>query len=455
MDQSYMRTRKVFPLVFTTAMPMVLSMFVNALYNIIDSFFIAKISEDAMTAISLVFPLQNLVGAISIGFGIGVNAAVAFFLGKGERERAEDLASMSLILSILHGVLVTVGCLLVLRSFLSSFGAEAAIMESGMKYARIVLLFSVVISMELVYEKLYQAVGSMTVSMSCMMAGCIVNIILDPMMIFGVGFIPAMGIEGAALATGIGQTVTLVIYIVLYLRGRLGMKLSFNPGKRDWKLAGRIYSVGIPATLSQALPSVLISLLNKILAPFPGSGVLILGIYYKLQTFIYLTANGIVQGIRPLVGYNYGAGDLKRVRKIYKTALYMAMVVMGVGTLLCLMVPDVLMGMFTENAETIRQGSAALRTICLGFIVSAVSITVSGTLEGMGRGVESLVIMLLRYLAVIVPTAFLLSRWFGAAGVWNAFWITEVAAMLVSLMIYRRSIGNGNSGASYPARRKG
>lgn len=440
MDQSYMKERKVFPLVFTTSMPMVLSMLVNALYNIIDSFFIAKISEDAMTALSLVFPMQNLVGAISIGFGVGVNAAVAFFLGKGERDRAEDLASMSLILSIVHGAVVTIGCMLVLERFLNSFGASEAVLRNGMRYARIVLLFSIVISVELVYEKLYQAIGSMTVSMVSMMAGCIVNIVLDPIMIFGIGFVPEMGIEGAALATGIGQTVTLGIYIILYLKGRLGMKLSLHPGKREWKLAGRLYHVGIPSTLSQALPSLLISLLNKILAPFPGSGVLILGIYYKLQTFIYLTANGIVQGIRPLVGYNYGAGDMDRVRKIYKTALYMAMVVMGAGTLLCLLIPDVLMGMFTENAETIRQGTSALRTICLGFIVSAVSITVSGTLEGMGRGLESLVIMLLRYLAVIVPAAFLLSRWLGAAGVWNAFWITEVIAMFVSLLIYRKSI---------------
>lgn len=441
MDQSYMKERKVFPLVFTTSMPMVVSMLVNALYNIIDSFFIAKISEDAMTAISLVFPLQNLVGAVSIGFGVGVNAAVAFFLGKGERDRAEDLASMSLILSIVQGVLVTIGCMLVLEGFLGSFDAEQAVLENGMRYAKIVLLFSVVISVELVYEKLYQAVGGMTIAMVCMMAGCITNIILDPIMIFGIGFVPKMGIEGAALATGIGQVVTLVMYIALYLKGKLGLGLSLNPRGREWKMAGRLYNVGIPATLSQALPSLQISLLNKILAPFPGSGVLILGIYYKLQTFIYLTANGIVQGIRPLVGYNYGAGDMSRVRKIYKTALYMAMVVMGVGTLLCMLGPNALMGMFTENTETVRQGAAALRTICLGFIVSAVSITVSGTLEGMGRGAESLCIMLLRYLAAIVPISFVLSRWLGGAGVWNAFWITEVIAAVVSLLIYRKRIG--------------
>lgn len=250
-----------------------------------------------------------------------------------------------------------------------------------------------------------------------------------------------MGIEGAALATGIGQTASLVIYVAIYMRGRLPVHLQFHgrgqiPGEKH---LGRLYHVGIPAALNIALPSVLIAALNGILSQYSQMYVLILGIYYKLQTFIYLTASGIVQGIRPLVGYNYGAREFARVRKIHYTALSLCSVVMLGGMAVCLAVPGRLVGLFTSNPETVRAGTEALQTICWGFAASSVSVMTSGTLEGLGKGFPSLVISLIRYIAII-PAAFVLSRMMGVTGVWNAFWITELAAAAASCLLYRLNV---------------
>lgn len=439
MDQTFMKTRKVFPLVCSMALPMVISMLVNSLYNIIDSYFVARISEDAMTALSLIFPLQNIVAAVSIGFGVGVNAAASFFMGTGDSSRASAAASLGMILSIVHGLVLTLVMMLVMPSFLRSFGASREIVQAGLDYGYIVMAFSLVDSVSLCYEKLFQSVGRMRISMFCLLAGCIVNIILDPLMIFGLGPFPEMGIRGAALATGIGLTVPLIFYLIFYRRGLLGIRIRMNPLQADWRLAGRLYLVGVPAALNQALPSLQISVLNIILSGFGGSGVLILGIYNKLQTFIYLTSNGIIQGIRPLAGYNYGAGEMARLRRISRTALTMCLVIMAAGMILSLAIPDRLMGLFLHDPAVIDQSARALRIISAGFLASAFSFTWSGMLEGMGKGIQSLIIMLLRYVVIIIPAAFLLSRIMGSPdGVWHAFWITEWTAMVISFYLYRK-----------------
>ena len=225
------------------------------------------------------------------------------------------------------------------------------------------------------------------------------------------------------------------------MNGALPVKISRSALVFGDEVSGRLYAVGIPATLNLALPSLLISALNGILSAFSETYVLVLGVYYKLQTFLYLTANGIVQGIRPLIGYNYGAGEQKRVKKIFQTALSMSAVIMVFGTIICFLIPDRLFALFTTNAETIRMGEEALRIISLGFLVSSISITAGGALEGLGKGFPSLLISLLRYLIVMIPAAFLLSRFLNADGVWHAFWVTEWLAALAAFAIYRRETG--------------
>lgn len=440
MNQTFMKERPILPLVLSMSLPMVLSMLVNSLYNIIDSFFVAKISEDAMTALSLVFPMQNFINAIGVGFAIGINAAVAYFMGAGDNRVANHAATCGLVLSIVHGVILTVASMLLVPSFLSAFTDDAKVIDYGLRYSHIVFSFSTVLVTGVVFEKIFQAVGKMVVSMICMMSGCIVNIILDPVMIFGIGPVPAMGIEGAAIATGIGQVVNLALYLIIFIAKPLPVRFEFCKQMHGEKVIGRLYAVGIPAALNIALPSLLISALNGILAAYSQMYVLILGIYYKLQTFLYLTSNGIVQGIRPLVGYNYGAGEYKRVGKIFNTALMASVVVMVVGTVLCMLFPSPLIGLFTTEAETIQAGSGALRIISMGFVVSAVSVTACGALEGLGKGMPSLVISLLKYIFIIIPVAFILSRMMGPEGVWHAFWITELVTAALAFLIYQKSV---------------
>ena len=284
----------------------------------------------------------------------------------------------------------------------------------------------------------FEAAGRMRATMVSMIAGFVTNIVLDPLLIFGIGPFPRMEIAGAALATGIGQVITLLVYIIYYVLDPLPVKLRRTYLRPEGEICGKTYGIGIPATLNMALPSLLISALNGILAAYSGAYVLVLGVYYKLQTFIYLPSNGIIQGIRPLIGYNYGAGERKRVEQIYRLTLELTAGIMAIGTALCWLIPGGLIGLFTENPETVTIGITALHIISLGFILSAVSVTSSGALEALGQGMASLVISVMRYVAVIIPAAFVLSRLIGVTGVWWAFVCTESVTAVVAYVLYHR-----------------
>ena len=440
MNEQFMKERPILPLLTSMALPMVVSMLVNSLYNIVDSFFVARISEDAMTALSLVYPIQNFVNAAAIGFGVGMNALIAFHLGAGEKDRASTAATHGLALSAVHGLALMVGCIAVLPAFLGLFTRDPAVLDLGVRYGTIVFLFSVVIMLGLAFEKIFQAVGRMKVTMAALISGCLTNILLDPVMIFGLGPVPAMGIAGAALATGIGQVVSLAVYLVVYAVAPPPVRLGRAWLRPDLRLDARLYAIGVPAILNLALPSLLVSVLNSLLAAFSQSYVVILGIYYKLQTFLYLPASGIVQGMRPIIGYNYGAREYGRVRKIFSTTLVMCAAIMLLGTLLCLAGAEPLIALFTDNPETVALGGQALRILCAGFLVSTVSVAASGALEGLGKGAQSLIISLMRYVAVMIPAAFLLCRLMGPTGVWHAFWVTEAVTALAAGWVYRQTM---------------
>ncbi len=439
MNQTFMKDRPVLPLVLSMSLPMVLSMMVTSLYNIIDSFFVAKISEDAITALSLIFPVQNFINAVAIGFSIGINAVISYNLGAGDFKKANIAATQGLFLNSLHGLILTIGCIIFFPLFLKMFTDDTAVISLGLRYSYIAFSFGIIIALGMTFEKIFQSVGKMTMTMIAMLCGCVANIILDPVLIFGMGFFPEMGIEGAAIATGIGQTISLLIYVVFYIFKPLHVKISLKYFVFDKNIIKKLYTIGIPASLNIALPSLLVSSLNVILSVYSQAYVLVLGVYYKLQTFLYLPANGIVQGIRPLIGYNYGAGEHARVKKIYMTSLGLSAAIMLLGTVFCWVIPSQLIGLFTSNADTIAIGTSALRIISLGFIVSTVSVISSGALEGLGKGLPSLIISLMRYAVITVPTAYILNLLFGALGVWHSFWAAELITAAVSLFIYRKN----------------
>ena len=423
MNDTFMKEKPIFPLLTSMALPMVISMLVNSLYNIVDSLFVARISEEAMTALSLVYPVQNLINAIAIGFSIGISSMISLHLGAGNRDRADTAATLGMAMSILHGIIASIVSIAIMPSFLARFTTDETVIAMGVTYSRVAFMFAVIIMAAMSFEKIFQAVGRMKITMIGLMAGSVCNIILDPLLIFG-----------------IGQLVPVVFYIIVYFVSPIPVKLRRSCLRPDGKMALQLYSIGVPAALNLALPSVLITFLNSLLASFSQSYVVVLGIYYKLQTFLYLPANGIVQGLRPVIGYNYGAREYDRVRKIYRTAMGMCAAIMVAGTVLCLALSGQLIGLFSSNAETIAIGTTALRIICIGFIVSTISVVVSGSLEGLGMGVQSLIISLCRYVVIIMPLAWLFCHFIGADGIWNAFWVTEFITAGISLVVYHKSV---------------
>ena len=408
MNETFMKEKPIFPLLLSMSLPMVISMAVNSLYNIVDSYFVAKISEDAMTALSLVFPIQNFINAVAIGFGVGINAMIAQYLGAGRRDKADEALTQGMVLAVIHGIVMMILCIIGIPYFLRLFTTDANVIALGVRYATIVFSFSVILSVNLTFEKMNQAIGNMKITMISLLIGCGLNII--------------------------------VIYIAAYLKRpkRVAFRREYLHLTRE--VAKRLYSIGVPAILNMALTSVLTTALNAILAAFSQTYVLVLGIYYKLQTFLYMPANGIIQGMRPLIGYNYGAGEHKRVEQLYRLTLLLNICIMTAGMILCLTIPGKLMGAFAENPQTIQNGVIALHIICFGFILSAVSVTACGALEGLGKGIPSLLISLSRYVVLIIPLAFIFSRFFGAAGVWHAFWVTEALSAVFAVIIYRRSV---------------
>ena len=444
MSETFMKERPILPLLASMALPMVLSMLVNSLYNIVDSFFVAQISEAAMTALSLVYPVQNFINAVAIGFGVGINAVISIALGAGDRRRADAAATHGMVLSALHGLILTLASIAVMPLFLARFTTDPAVIQMGLAYSKTAFSFSVIIMLGLSFEKIFQAVGRMKVTMAALLTGCVSNILLDPVLIFGLGPFPELGISGAALATGIGQALTLLVYLAAYRLIPIPVRLRRDCLRPDATLDRKLYGVGVPAILNLALPPLLISVLNGLLSVYSQSYVVILGIYYKLQTFLYLPASGIVQGMRPLIGYNYGAGERGRVRQLYNATLCASGIIMAFGTVVCLLWAEPLMGLFTSQPDTIQAGGTALRIICAGFVISSVSVTSSGALEGLGKGAQSLVISLCRYVVVILPAAFLLCRTIGPDGVWHAFWITEAVTAAAAFWVYRRTVNSSS-----------
>ena len=446
MDQTFMKEKPVFPLLLSMGVPMILSMLAGALYNVVDSIFVARISGDAMTALSLVFPLQNLITAVGVGFSVGAGASAARALGANRQDLADGAASQGFFLNLLHGFAVMTLGLLFMPVFLRFYTDSLPVIDYSLTYSRIVFCFAPIYMTAMIWEKLFQAEGRMKIAMGSMLFGCIFNVILDPLVIYGIGPFPKLGIAGAAWATGISETLSLAIYLVVDRFRPLNLRIRPALFLPTAEIAVPMYSVGLACALSMSLPSLLISCLNAILSAFSGVYVLILGIYYRLQLLLYQVSNGLVQGMRPLIAYNYGAKEYSRVREIARTALKVVAFFMLCGTLLAWLIPGTLLHFYTDDPEILSGGIHAMRIMSCGFLFSAVSVIAGGSLEALGNGPASLVISLLRCFLFIVPAAFLLSRFLGPAGVWHSFWIAEGATALAAWGILKKEWNKMESG---------
>ena len=442
-NKNFLGTEPIGKLLLRLALPTVAAQMINMLYNIVDRIYIGHIPNVgalALTGVGVCMPLIMIVAAFAALVGNGGAPRASIFMGQRDTESAEKTLGNCFLTQLIISAILTIVLLIGNRTFLLSFGASENTIEYAVSYMNIYAIGTLFVQLTLGMNAFITAQGFAKTGMLSVLIGAVTNIILDPILIFGLAFFPKMGISGAAIATGVGQLISLMVYLAFYFKGPVPVKLEARykiPGGNTMK---KLYGIGIPAILNLALPSVMIFVLNGLLAQYSRSYVVILGIYYKLQTFLYFPASGIIQGMRPVIGYNFGAGERERVGTIYKTTLAMTGVIMAAGTLLCLTIANTLIGAFTDNAETIIAGGTALRIISAGFIVSTVSVTASGALEGIGMGVQSLVISLLRYIVVILPSAFILCHLFGGGAVWNAFWITEFAAAVVAEIVYRGTI---------------
>ena len=440
-ERNFMETKPLVPLLMSMAMPMMLSMLVQSLYNIIDSIYVSRLGTEALTAVSLAFPLQNIVLAVAVGVGVGISALLARSLGQKDQEQANAAASWGVLLSVIHCILFVGAGILVTKPFLSLFTENASILRQACDYTYIVMCLSFGCLMQIAMEKIYQGLGAMKTTMILLGTGCIINIILDPILIFGYLGFPAMGVSGAAIATVTGQIAAFFLYVIVYCVKNPGVTIHWRYLKGYAHVIRPIYAVGIPSTLMMMLPSVLVGVLNGILTAFSEVYVAVLGVYFKLQTFIYLPVSGIVQGMRPLVSYNYGAGKFGRVRGFIRHSLFASGLIMLLGTLVSIAIPGALLRLFDADEALLQAGVPALRIISLGFLVSTVGVVFSGVFEALGQGTLSLCISLLRQLVITLILGFLLSRIWQATGVWVAFPIAEFAAAIAACVFLKRFHG--------------
>lgn len=434
-NNTFMKTRPVFSLLVSMSVPMMLSMLIQSLYNIVDSIYVSRLGTDALTAVSLAYPLQNAILSVAVGIGVGISSAISIHLGAGNQEKADRAATIGIGLTVFHCILFIIAGLVITRPFLSLFTDNPTVFKDSCAYTYIVLCFSFGSLLQITFEKIFQSIGQMKITMCLLIAGCVINIILDPILIFGLLGFPALGVAGAAIATVIGQISAFLLYVVVYLRKPYAIRIRRKYLRFDWSIIRQIYSVGIPSSIMMLLPSVLISILNSILAAFSEVYVAVLGVYFKLQTFIYMPANGIVQGMRPIIGYNYGAGETRRVRAAIRYSLACAAVLMLLGTLLSLLIPEQIFALFDADTELMKAGVTALRIISLGFLVSSVGVIYSGTFEAIGNGRNSLIISLLRQFVITIPLSFLLSKVWGPSGVWLSFPAGELCASITGILL--------------------
>ena len=421
-------------LLISMSLPMMISMLVQALYNIVDSIFVAKLSENALTAVSLAFPLQTLLIAVATGTGVGMNALLSKSLGEHNFKKANKIAdNTAFIYAISYIVFLILGFTIVRPFYASQIGnADVEIMELGIDYLSTVMIFSFGLFTQIFFERLLTSTGRTIFSMTSQLCGAITNIILDPIMIFGLLGFPKMGVTGAAVATVIGQCVAGIVAGTCNHKYNHDVSLSFKGFRPDIRLIGHIYAVGIPSIIMQSIGSIMTYSMNRILIEFSSTATAVFGVYFKLQSFFFMPVFGLNNGITPIIAYNYGAGQRKRMLKTIKLSMLVAFCLTFIGFLCFEGIPQILLGMFNASDEMLTIGVPALRIIGIHYLIAWFCI-VSGTVfQALGKAFFSMIVSIMRQLFVLIPAAYILAKLGGLHVVWWSFPIAEVISLMVS-----------------------
>lgn len=425
------------PLLWSMSIPVMLSMLVSALYNIVDSMFIARISDDALTAVSLCFPVQLLMIALATGIGVGLNVLLSQALGAGDRTSADRIAGNGIFLSLVCWGLFAVIGWFGSTPFLALFTKKAAILSMGTDYLRVCTLFSCGVFLLFTAERLMQATGKTVYHMIIQCIGAVINVVLDPILIFGLLGAPALGVKGAAIATVIGQCTAMAIGFLLNYKLNHDIHFSVAALRPDKTIVRRMCRIGLPAAAVQALSTAMTAGMNAILMPLSSSAVGFFGVYYKLQNFLYMPLYGLTNTMVPIIGYNLGAKKYDRIRGVTRNAVLFALGIMWVGSLLFLLFPHALLALFGEEGLRFTGGVLAIRIIALSFLPSAITLTLCGVLQGLGRSGTALLAAALRQLVLLLPAAWLLGL-VGFPVLWFAFPLAEIVTLPIAWLLSRR-----------------
>ena len=435
--ENKMGTMPINKLLLSLSLPMVASMLVQALYNIVDSVFVSMYNADAFTAVSLAFPLQNLMIAFATGTGVGINALLSKSLGEKNFERANKAANNGIFISLVHYLIFLLIGIFGVRAFFSAQSSDIDVINYGIEYASICLIASIGVFTQITTERLLLATGKSVLSMATQLSGAVINLIMDPILIFGFGPIPEMGAAGAALATVIGQIIAAFIGIYFNRKYNKEIHVTFRNFKPDGVVIKRIYAVGLPSTIMASITSVMTFGINKILTSFPtivNEAQSVFGAYYKLQSFIFMPVFGLNNGMVPIIAYNYGAKKPDRTKKTITLAIIYAMSIMLIGLLAFTFIPHILLGFFNTSTTL---GVPAFRAISLSFIFAGFCIITGSVLQAVGNGFLSMCTSIVRQLVVLLPAAYLLSLSGNINLVWFSFPIAEIASLLMSMFFLR------------------
>ena len=433
MKENKMGVWPVNKLLVTMSIPMIISMLVQALYNVVDSMFVAQISENALTAVSLAFPYQNLMIAVAVGTGVGINALLSRALGEKKHKSVKDIADHSVFLALMSWLVFAILGIVFCRNFFAMQTNVPEIVEGGTAYMRICSVISIGLFIQIAFEKLLASTGRTILTMYTQAAGALINIVLDPIFIFGLFGAPRLGIAGAAVATVIGQICGALLGILLNHKFNPEVQLSFHDFKLKMPVIRQIYSIGVPSILMSSIGSIMTFGMNKILIGFSTTAAAVFGVYFKLQSFVFMPVFGLNNGMVPILAYNFGAHKPKRIMDTIKLSLFYASLIMVIGFLIFQWMPATLLGIFNASETMLNIGVPALRIISTHFLLAGISIICSTVQQAFGHGVRSLLISLVRQLVVLLPVAYFLSIAHSLDMVWLAFPIAETVALIMGV----------------------
>ena len=439
-QENKMGVMPIGPLLAGMAVPMMISMLVQALYNVVDSIFVARLSQDALNAVSLAFPLQNLMIAVGGGTGVGMNALLSRSLGEKDQDQADRAANTGIFIFFLSAIIFGVCGVLLARPFFLAQTDIASIVDYGTDYARICLGLSIGIFSQFCFERLLQSTGRTVFSMVTQLIGAVINIVMDPILIFGLFGFPRMEVAGAAAATVLGQIVAACIGLIINLRYNKDIHIRVKDIRPDRAIVREIYRVGVPSIVMQSIGSIMVFGMNKILMGFTDTATAVFGAYFKLQSSIFMPVFGLNNGMVPIISYNYGAARLDRVKRTFQLTAVTATVIMCLGCAAFNLIPETLLGFFSPSAEMLDIGTVALRVISYSFLLAGFDIIAGSVCQAIGNPIYTLICSVCRQLVALLPAAWLLARTGVLDLVWFCFPISEVVSLVLSIIFLRRTM---------------